>query len=106
MSEPVLSFAEKITSSSPPPLNVSAVVDAGQSIDGGARGRLIFAKAGDDTVDARGGDDTILLGAGHDRADGGSGADTIVDDDGERDHIEQATATTRSSRPAISAQPT
>jgi Ca2+-binding RTX toxin-like protein len=62
--------------------------NAGQRIDGGARGSLIFAKAGDDTVDAGGGDDTILLGAGRDRANGGPGADTIIDDDGESDRIQ------------------
>ena len=62
--------------------------NAGQLIDGGARGSLIFAKAGDDTIDAGGGDDTILLGAGHDSADGGSGADVINDDDDDNDRIQ------------------
>jgi hypothetical protein len=62
--------------------------NAGQRIDGGARGSLIFAKAGDDTVDAGDGDDRILLGAGHDSANGGPGADMIIDDDGESDRID------------------
>jgi Ca2+-binding RTX toxin-like protein len=67
---------------------VTYATNAGQSIDGGARGRLIFAKAGDDTVNARGGKDTILLGDGHDSANGGPGADTIIDDDDDSDRID------------------
>ncbi len=62
--------------------------NAEDSIDGGARGSLLFAKGGDDAVDGRGGGDHILLGAGHDRAGGGPGADMIVDDDGEADRID------------------